>query len=269
MKAAPVVIAQMSDLHFGREIARIADALRDDLHALRPTLVAVCGDLTQSARAREFATARRYVDTLPAPRLIVPGNHDLPGLRVWSRAVSPWRRWTRAFGDPHRVQAVIGDGVIAVGVNTARQWHAALDWSRGRINTAQIGAITRAFDAAPDASLRVLLAHHPFALVDAHAGRRTVGRAALALRTLARARTDLVLGGHVHVGYSAVAGGIVIAQSGTAFSSRLKGEPNGYNVIRADGARLEIDAMRWDGTRFAVFSTTRCVRDADGWHVVP
>ena len=261
----PIVIAQVSDLHFGREIPRIADALCADLHALRPSLVAVCGDLTQSARGPEFAAARRYVDALPTPQLVVPGNHDLPGLRVWSRVVSPWRRWTQAFGDPHRVQSMRGDGFVAVGVNTARQWHAALDWSRGRINPMQLDAITHAFDAAPEPALRVLLAHHPFALVEAHAGRRTVGRAALALRTLARARTDLVLGGHVHVGYSAIAGGMVVAQSGTAFSSRLKGEPNGYNVIRAGAAALTVDAMRWDGAAFAVFATTRYVRDGAGW----
>ena len=61
--------------------------------------IAVCGDLTQSAREAEFQAARDFLGDLPAPTLIVPGNHDLPGWRVWSRFARPWAGVAAAYGN--------------------------------------------------------------------------------------------------------------------------------------------------------------------------
>ena len=86
-------IAQIADLHFGRERPPLVEALTRELAAQGPSLVACCGDLTQRAREGEFSAAHVFLDALPAPVLAVPGNHDLPGWRFWSRFARPWRRW--------------------------------------------------------------------------------------------------------------------------------------------------------------------------------
>ncbi|WP_433201399.1 metallophosphoesterase family protein [Dactylosporangium sp. CS-047395] len=209
-----VRIAQISDLHFGREEPAVVQALLHDLRECAPTLVAVCGDLTQTARAAEFAAARAFLAELPAPALVVPGNHDLPGWRIWSRFTRPWHRW-RAYldTDPLGATTVTAPGLVAVGVNTARRWTWHTDWSRGRIDERQLAAIGAAFDAAPTGDLRVAIAHHPFLLTDAGRGRGLVGRSALALRHLRR-RADLLLGGHVHLAYSGTVDGLVVAPVG-------------------------------------------------------
>jgi 3',5'-cyclic AMP phosphodiesterase CpdA len=263
-----VRIAQISDLHFGREIPRIVEALLDDLRAARPTMAAVCGDLTQSAREREFRAARAFLDDLPAPALVVPGNHDLPGWRVWSRFARPWRRWRRhiAAADPYTAVSLRAEGLVAVGVNTARRWGAHPDWSRGRINQRQIAAMEDAFDEAAAGDVRVVVAHHPFLLTDAGRSRGVVGGSGPALRRL-RHRADLLLGGHVHLGYSGVVAGLVVAQSGTAFSSRLKGEPNGYNLIDADDARLTVTTLRWVDSCFEEYQRSEYVRDGHEWRL--
>jgi 3',5'-cyclic AMP phosphodiesterase CpdA len=261
-----VRIAQISDPHFGREIPRIAETLLDDLRRARPTAVAVCGDLTQAAREPEFRAAAAFLAELPAPVLVVPGNHDLPGWQVWARFAKPWRRWQRhiAMADPHTANFLTADGLIAVGVNTARRWGRHPDWSRGRVSHWQIAAIERAFDNADSDDLRVVVAHHPFLLTEAGRSRGVVGGSAHALRRL-RHRADLLLGGHVHLGYSGVVEGLVVAQSGTAFSSRLKGEPNGYNLIDTDDSGMTVTTLRWVDTGFEAFERCHYSRHGHEW----
>jgi hypothetical protein len=139
--------------------------------------------------------------------------------------------------------------------------------SRGRINARQLGAILAAFDQAPQDNLRVVVAHHPFLLTEPQQHRGLVGRSRLALRRL-RHRTDLLLGGHIHVAYSGIVEGMVVAQSGTAFSNRLKGEPNSYNLIEAEGDRMTISIRRWDGERFDTHRRADYLRDGHQWSAV-
>lgn len=266
MTPPTVRIAQISDLHFGRQVPAVVRALLSDLRDQAPTMVAVCGDLTQTARASEFVAARAFLDELPGLVLVVPGNHDLPGWRVWTRFTRPWRQWRRHIGtDPGDATIQSADGLVGVGVNSARRWHLHRDWSRGRINSRQLTAILAAFDRAPRDDLRVVVAHHPFLLTDPGRRRGLIGRSALAMRRLHR-RADLLLGGHIHLAYSGVVDGTVVAHCGTTFSNRLKGEPNSYNLIEAAGDRLTVSIRRWDGTSFETHQRDRYTRGPDGWH---
>ena len=248
--------------------ARVFDGSWRDDHRL----LAVCGDLTQTAREPEFRAARDFLAQLPAPALVVPGNHDLPGWRVWSRFARPWRRWRQHIGtDPYGLTVCRVDGAVAVGVNTARQWSYHLDWSRGRISKQQLTGVRAVLDRAdPDAGeLRVVVTHHPFLLTPAGQRRGLVGRSAVALDQLRR-RVDLLLGGHIHLAYSDVVDEIVVAQSGTAISNRHKGEPNSYNLIDAEGAALAVRTRQWDGTGYATVATRRYrCRPGGGWRADP
>lgn len=260
-----VRIAQISDLHFGRDVPAVAQTLLGELRDVAPTLVAVCGDLTQTARDAEFRAACAFLDQLPAPALVVPGNHDLPGWRIWSRFTRPWRQWQRHLATaPHGAIAHTADGLVAVGVNTARPWTFHHDWSRGRINARQLAAILAAFEKAPEDDLRVVVAHHPFLLTEPGHKRGLVGGSEFALQRLRR-RADLLLGGHIHLAYSGVVNGVVVAQSGTAFSDRLKGEPNSYNLIEAVDDRVTISTRRWDGDRFDTHQRADYTRDGHEW----
>ena len=88
-------IAHISDLHFGRDIPHVAEALAADLTAQHPTLVVASGDLTQRARGREFRAAHDYLARLPHPQLVVPGNHDVPLYDVARRFLAPLTRYCR------------------------------------------------------------------------------------------------------------------------------------------------------------------------------
>jgi len=96
-----------------------------------------------------------------------------------------------------------------------------------------------------------------------------VGRGALALEQLRRAGLDLALGGHAHLGYTAVAEGIVVAHAGTAVSSRLVGEANGFNLIVGDQLALAVEHWRWEEQAYVPVSRVRFERGNAGWREVP
>jgi 3',5'-cyclic AMP phosphodiesterase CpdA len=260
-----VRIAQISDLHFGRAVDTVAETLLAELRDLDASVIVVSGDLTQRARDREFQAARTFLGRLPAPVLVVPGNHDLPAWPVWTRFARPWHRWRRGFGaDPADVTTHRGDGLVVVGLNSARRSSLHVDWSRGRVNERQIVAALQAFDDAPGGDLRVLVAHHPFLLEPQAGSHGLVGRSELALRQLRR-RADLLLGGHLHLAYSGVTDGLVVAQSGTTLSNRLRGEPNSYNLIEASGERITVEIRQWNGDRFDTHGRSAYVRRDLDW----
>ena len=255
-------IVHISDLHFGTEQPGLVSALESHIHDLAPDLVAVSGDLTQRARPRELVAAAAFIGRLPQPVLTVPGNHDIPGVAP-ARFLDPWRGWLRHF--PGGLEPEVeGPGFLAVGANSVRVGGPYLDWSRGRLGESQIARLAARLDRS-GAGLRILVAHHPLLLTAAGAHRRLVGRGALALARLRETGLDLALGGHVHLGYAGVAGGVVVAHAGTGVSSRLVGELNGFNLITGDPDVLSVEHWRWQGSAYAPDGAVGFQCGEDGW----
>ena len=263
------VIVHLSDLHFGRMDPILERPLADAINALRPDLLAVSGDLTQRARRSEFADARRFLDALPFPKLVLPGNHDVPLYNVLSRFAAPLARYKRAIATD--LSPVYRDGeMIAVGVNTAR----SLTWGEGRISERQVDDIVRRLSGTPPDLIRIVVTHHPF---DAPAGvgeQRLLGRASMAMRKLAAASADLFLAGHLHVshiGHTAerykIAGhSALVVQAGTV-SMRSRGEQPSFNVLRIERPRISVERLVWDPGRstFEGAAASRYRHTADGW----
>jgi 3',5'-cyclic AMP phosphodiesterase CpdA len=263
-------LAHLSDLHFGRIDPALIEPLLQRLAEIGPDLVAVSGDLTQRARAEQFEAARAFLDRLQAPRLVVPGNHDVPLYRVWERFLSPLGKYKRYIGA--ELEPSFVDGEIAVlGVNTAR----ALTFKGGRINEEQIESLRRRLQALPESLTKVIVTHHPFDIPDEPGNDELVGRADKAMKAFADCGVDILLSGHFHTsragdtsGRHPLAGYAALAvQAGTATSTRGRGESNAFNVLRIDGdaVALEINAWQPEAGRFAVERTERFRREAERW----
>jgi 3',5'-cyclic AMP phosphodiesterase CpdA len=261
-------MAHLSDLHFGREDPRVVEAVLEDVAAARPHLVVVSGDLTQRARRRQFQAARAFLDRFPAPVLVVPGNHDIPLFDLARRFLRPLARYqalVTADFDP-----LFHDDELAVlGVNTAR----SNVWSSGRLSHAQIDRIRARLSPLPERVFKVLVTHHPFVAPPGTRTGRVLGRGLPALQAAEASGVDLLLAGHLHVGFSgdvrahylSIRRSILVAQAGTATSLRLRGEPNTYNVITVDGPALALAVRGWDGARFAPLSSVRYVKRDLEW----
>ncbi len=262
-------IAHISDLHFGKELPQVADALAVDLRAQAPTLVVASGDFTQRARRAQFAAARDYLKRLPQPQLLVPGNHDVPLYDVMRRFLRPlhrYRHYLAADCDP----TFVDDEILVLGLNTARSF----TWKNGRISVAQIAALEGRLQHG-GLRVKIVVTHHPFLPPPGDVGIDLVGRAERAMEVLDRCNVDLLLAGHLHRGYAgdirthypAARRAMIAVQAGTAISHRLRqGEANAYNLITLERKLITIDVRAWEGKAFASLRRTIYDRADDGWH---
>jgi 3',5'-cyclic AMP phosphodiesterase CpdA len=262
-------LAHISDLHFGKEVPAVAEALVEDLRAVAPALTVVSGDFTQRARRKQFMAARDYLARLPHPQLVVPGNHDVPLFDVLRRFLAPLKRYCR-FISRELNPTFSDDELLVVGLNTARSF----TWKNGRISVEQIAALQGRLE---DGGLRVkvVVTHHPFIPPPGDVGIDLVGRATRAITVLDKCNVDLLLAGHLHRGYAgdirthypAARRAMIAAQAGTAISHRLReGEANAYNLIKLERKLITIEVRAWNGTAFAPLRHTIYDRADDGWH---
>lgn len=262
-------IAHVSDLHFGREDPRAVEALVRDLRELAPSLVAVSGDLTQRARRAEFARARAFLDRVDPPKLVVPGNHDVPLFDLVRRFTEPLRRY-RMFIEDDLEPVWDDDEVLAIGVNTAR----SLTWKDGRISYDQMERLRRRFCGGAPGRLHVIVAHHPFSAPSHSPREDVVGRAAKALAALGSCGLDLILSGHLHREFAGDVAGHTVARSvlalhaGSAVSVRLRGEANSYNLVRVRDASVEVELRTFQGGAFVPARRSRFLRTSAGWAAI-
>ncbi|HEX8096646.1 MAG TPA: metallophosphoesterase, partial [Pyrinomonadaceae bacterium] len=190
-------VVHLSDLHFGRVDYALVEPLAAAVNETAPHLVAVSGDLTQRARSGQFKEARQFLDSLPRPQIVVPGNHDVPLYNFVRRFASPLDKYRRHITDD--LEPFYKDDEMAViGINTAR----SLTTKYGRINERQIGAIRERLCGLGDRVTKIVVTHHPFDLPEGHDEAELVGRSRLAMETLAGCGADVLLAGHLHVGHT-------------------------------------------------------------------
>jgi 3',5'-cyclic AMP phosphodiesterase CpdA len=268
-------IVHLSDLHFGRVDRGVVEPLLAAVREARPDVVAVSGDLTQRARAWQFQEAREFLDRLPqVPRVVVPGNHDVPLWNVFNRFLRPLANFRRFITED--LQPFHADEEIAVvGVNTARSFTVKY----GRVNVRQIEYVRERLCRLPDEVTKIVVTHHPFDIPEGHDERELVGRARLAMEALAGCGADVLLAGHLHVSHTGhtakryeIAGhSALVVQAGTATSTRHRGEVNSFNVIRIRHPHVNVSRLAWQPERqtFSAASSEHFRHTSDGWVRLP
>jgi len=266
-------LAHLSDLHFGRIDPAVVEGLLFDLVVQRPDLIVISGDLVQRARCSYFRAARAFLERLPFPYVVVPGNHDIPVYNLLARFTDPFHNYKRFI--TRDLSPLHVDPEIAVlGINTARA--VILDFAHGRINQQQLDRIREVFDELPPTVFKVLFTHHPFMPPPTSPQAKLVGRHRLALPALEACGVDLLLAGHLHRAYNGdimdhhthVARSILVAQASTATSTRLRDEPNAYNLISIAAPTVTIEVRSWEGARFEPGLTSTYARAEHRWELV-
>lgn len=246
-----LTVLHISDLHCGPPyLPRVADALLRIAPTLRADAIVISGDMTQRAKPEQFRQARELIDRLPRlPRLMIPGNHDVPLFRLWERISDPMGEYRRHFG-PTLDQVVHFDGAVAVAVDTTSPHRTIV---RGQISLDQIEFVRHALATASPENARIVVAHHHFVGAPDRLRDRTMIGGERAMRAFIEMGVDIVLGGHLHRAFIGNSldfyfegprdRGIILAQSGTTTSRHGRGrerERNSFNLLEIHETWLQI-----------------------------
>jgi 3',5'-cyclic AMP phosphodiesterase CpdA len=264
-------IVHLSDLHFGKVDPQLLDPLRECVEKIAPHLLVVSGDLTQRAKPGQFREAKAYLDTLPKPQLVVPGNHDVPLYNVFQRLLTPLRKYKRII-TRELMPTYIDEEIAVVGVNTAR----SLTWKDGSINEKQVEAVKAKICGLDERMLKIIVTHHPFDVPDDHNEAELVDHAVRAMKEFAACGADILLSGHLHKTnttssaerYKIPGHAALIAQAGTATSVRGRGESNSFNALHLTSDEVTIERWQWNSNSkvFELGGAERFLHAPDGWH---
>jgi Icc protein len=244
----PLRIAQISDIHCG-EVTFNEDLMQkvvDRINAMDPDLAVVAGDLTAAGYEWEYEEAARWIDMIEPPKIVVPGNHD-------ARNVG-WVHFERLFGrrffhyrapfGPERAERLGKSGFTVVAVDSSEP-----DLNEGRVGREHYGWIKKRFGAPEDIKVFVIH-HHLVSIPGTGRERNIITDAGDVLAELTQLDIDVVLSGHKHVPYFWGLNGILICNSGTATTRRVRGlTPPSWNEIQIDASTIKTYLHYEDGRR--------------------
>lgn len=248
ISSIPLRIAQFSDIHCG-ELTFSEDVMRstvERINGLDPDLVVLAGDLTAAGYQWEFEQAATWVERIDAPKVVVPGNHD-------SRNVG-YIHFERFFGDrfsryqvdfePERSERLLASGLTVVGVDSSEP-----DLDEGHIGRERYDWIRKQFDR-PDHFKIVVIHHHLVPIPGTGRERNIITDAGDLLALLDQLDIDIVLSGHKHVPFFWGLNGILICNSSTATTKRIRGlTPSSWNELQADASTVKVYTHYTDGRR--------------------
>jgi 3',5'-cyclic AMP phosphodiesterase CpdA len=251
-------VVQISDLHFGRTDERIVNSLKKIIHSLSPDVLVVSGDLTQRAKNTEFLQAQEFLNNFKYPKIIVPGNHDVPLYNIWKRFVKPYKKFSSLIETS--LTPFYSDNEIAVlGLNTSR----SLTFKGGRINGKQLTYLKQKISSLDEKLIKILVLHHPLKEIGSKGN----------LKALFDLKIDIFLSGHLHAGdirnlsHPTSNHSAIIAQAGTATSLRYRGEPNTFNVIIIEEGSIVVQPYTFSEEQgeFVKVKSLTFLRATNGW----
>lgn len=270
-----MLLAHISDIHFGR-IAhpRIVDALISEVNDRGVDLVVASGDLTQRAKLQELKDAKQMLDSFAAPRLVVPGNHDV---YAWwfgvNRMVHPLRRYSR-YIDDELSPSFETDSAAVLGINSA----IGLTIAGGHIGQEQLDRMRDYFSEVDPAKAKILVVHHHLTKLE-EIGRHDVARnATTALHTAADVGVDMILCGHLHISHIEPVEiipdvhRVIVVSAGTATSDRgrrVNRKCNFFNFITVNEDSYEVEERQFDPSTAKFFqsssTTLSRLQNGVGW----
>lgn len=261
-------IIHISDIHFGTVEEIICRGLLTKMNSENPDVVVISGDLTQRGRKKQYIQAREFIEEISFPKIIVPGNHDIPLFDIIRRFFSPLTRYKK-YITPEMTPVYQDDEIIIMGINTARSF----TWKNGRISIEQITEMERILCPVPNEKFKIVVTHHPFIPPPGDNGIALVGRSVRALKIIDKCYVDLLLAGHLHKGYSGDVRkyypdrnrSVISVQAGTATSRRIRTQPNSFNIITVEFNSIDIEISSWDGEKFLTEKSRTFTRKDNSW----
>ena len=239
ISSIPFRIAQISDVHCGEPSfdAGLMRSIIERINRMNPDFVAVVGDLTAAGYEWEFEEAARWLELIEPPKIVIPGNHD-------SRNVG-YVHFRRLFGErfptfreafePVRAERLLATGFTVAAVDSSQP-----DVNEGHVGRERYPWIREQF-AEPDDVKIFVIHHHLVPIPGTGRERNIITDSGDLLAELTELDIDIVLSGHKHVPFFWGLNGILVCNSGTAATKRLRGlTPPSWNEIQVDASTIKV-----------------------------
>jgi 3',5'-cyclic AMP phosphodiesterase CpdA len=229
----------VSDIHCGEPTfnAELMDSIVRGVNRMSPDLVVVAGDLTAAGYEWEFQEALKWLDRFEPPKVVIPGNHDARNvgyLHFQAFFGDGFARYRGAF-DRERAERMRATGFTVVAVDSSQP-----DIDEGHIGRARYPWIREQFDEPDDVKI-FAIHHHLVSIPGTGRERNIITDAGDLLAELTLLDIDIVLSGHKHVPFFWGVNGILICNSGTATTRRLRGRtPSSWNEIHIDASTIKV-----------------------------
>lgn len=244
----PLRIAHISDIHAGEVSfqAEVMESVTERINAMKPDFVLIAGDLTAAGYEDEYVKAAALIAQIEPKKIVIPGNHD-------ARNVG-WVHFERYFGerytsyrqefDAERAERLRATGFTVVGVDSSEP-----DVNEGRVGRNRYQWIADHYEHPDD--IKIFAIHHHLVPVPGTGRERNVVLdAGDLLAQLTSLDIDVVVSGHKHVPFFWGLNGIMIANSGTCATRRLRGlTPSSWNELEIDGSTIKVFLHYPDGRR--------------------
>jgi 3',5'-cyclic-AMP phosphodiesterase len=248
LSSFPLRVAQISDIHCG-ELSfdpKMMESTIERINAMSPDIVVVAGDLTAAGYEWEFQEAVKWLDRIDYPKIIIPGNHDSRNvgyLHFENYFGKRFFSYRQAF-DAERAERLRAGGFTVVAVDSSEP-----DLNEGRVGREHYSWIKEQFNEPDDIKIFVIH-HHLVSIPGTGRERNIITDAGDVLAELTQLDIDVVLSGHKHVPYFWGINGMLVCNSSTAATRRVRGRtPPSWNEIQVDASTIKTYLHYEDGRR--------------------
>jgi 3',5'-cyclic-AMP phosphodiesterase len=246
--SVPLRIAQISDIHCG-EISfdrKMMTSTIERINSMHPDLVVIAGDLTAAGYEWEFQEAKRWIDQIEHPKIVIPGNHDSRnvGYVHFENLFGKRFKHIRQAFHPERAERLRATGFTVVAVDSSEP-----DLNEGRVGREHYPWIKDQFDHDDDLKIFVIH-HHLVSIPGTGRERNIITDAGDVLAELTQLDIDVVISGHKHVPYFWGINGMLVCNSGTASTRRVRGRtPPSWTELQIDASTIKAYLHYEDGRR--------------------
>ena len=250
----PMKAAHLSDLHFGRHVAREKlDSLRNDLVSQDLELLVITGDITDRGRLSQFRWAQAFLNSLEIPFIMVPGNREVGISAVWEWIFPRFAmtRYSHFFGASDRVvYCSESNKMVFIGLNSV---HSFPSWP-GMVSRETRYWLKEQASRFND-YLKVLFLHHPVLPVIRGSSfwAHSLSDAGEILNICTQTGIKLILQGHKHrsavmeVNFPQRQAKVVVSSCGAPLMSRWDSV---YHIMDLSPASIVIHPREFVGSGF-------------------
>ncbi|NJL32897.1 MAG: metallophosphoesterase [Chloroflexaceae bacterium] len=259
-------LMHVSDLHAGPPFnLQVGEALVEQAHNLRPDVLVASGDFVQRADfLSQWQLIKAFLQRLPTPQFVVPGNHDVPLYNGFRRLFFPLGPYSRHISNTLTPLLEL-PGLVLVGGSTAH----GMTVAGGLMNPHQMARMGQAFAAYDGAYCKVAVLHHPVISPPQNSKSEPLLNERAVARLMQWSGVELILSGHVHFAHADTldnlwqtarwargmrpeCGPIVQCCAGTTTSRRGRGpgkDQNSFNILTIDDSTIQVQPYIYDQRR--------------------